>query len=142
MLAEDDEAPPSAAHNSSAEVRMTPVGRRILASPIGSGTCMASDEAEHHQRHKSPRRVDIPLPKAHKRSPASQRELRNQARINELEETVDELEKKLRGESTEKHELTLQIRKLKASLAEQQQLVISFVFNIPNVGLFFPPLEG
>ncbi len=122
-MLEDEDSHHSAVHDSSTEVKMTPVGRRILASPMESANLLPSGEAERPHRHKSPRRPDIPGAKAHKRSPNTQRELRNQARINELEETVDELEKKLRGESTEKHELALQIRKLKASLAEQQQLV-------------------
>ena len=106
--------------------RSTPGSRRIVASPG-----MAAIVDENISPVKPPSNITpqgvakakvAGHPPAHKPN-LTQREARSQARINELEETVDELEGKLRAEATGKHELGLQMRKLKVALAEQEQLV-------------------
>lgn len=105
--------------------RSTPGSRRIAASP-GFGGAAGDENISPVQKpaEKAAEGRGKPLAAAsHKPNVTQPREARSQARINELEETVDELEGKLRAESSAKHELSIQIRKLKASLVEQEQKV-------------------
>lgn len=102
--------------------RSTPGSRRIAASP-GFGGAVGDENLSPVQKSAPKVAKGKQLAAAHKPNVTQPREARSQARINELEETMDELEGKLRAEASAKHELSIQIRKLKASLVEQEQKV-------------------
>lgn len=110
----------------------TPGSRRVAASPgLAAAAVVVGNENAPPAQAKAGLWAKVglgvgskqqALVPANKPGIAQPREARSQARILELEETVDELEGKLRAEASNKHELSMQIRKIKVSLAEQEQL--------------------